>query len=117
MGVDAGVLIALKAAKAFVMGSRVGLDFGKDRLGETAMRSLSPLAIAAVLLASSLLASACAARAPAYRPYDYFSWSHQEALYYSQWERDTHRQHLDFTVCSDADMREFWEWRHRLNQH
>ena len=77
------------------------------------MQSPSPLAIAAVLLASSLLAPGCAARARAYRPYDYFSWSHQEALYYSQWERDTRRDHVDFTVRSDADMYTYWKWRHR----
>jgi hypothetical protein len=80
------------------------------------MQSLSSLAIATVL-ASSLLATGCAARAPIFKPYDYFSWSHQEAVYYARWEQDTHRDHVDFTVRTDADMYAYWKWRHRPDRH
>jgi|HubBroStandDraft_4_1064222.scaffolds.fasta_scaffold531042_1 hypothetical protein len=65
-------------------------------------------------VASALLATGCAGRARVhYVPYDYFTWNSQEAIVYSQWEHDTHREHIDFTVLSDADMNSFWVWRHR----
>ena len=80
------------------------------------MRSplFSRFSIAAVL-ASALLATGCAARSRVYAPYNYFSWNNREAIFLSQWEHDTHREHVDFTVLSDSDMWEFqkWRWSHR----
>jgi hypothetical protein len=73
-----------------------------------------PLVAIAAVLASTLLPTGCVGRPRiSYIPYNYYSWNHHEAVYYSQWEHDTHRDHVDFTVLSDADMRTFWEWRHR----
>jgi hypothetical protein len=70
------------------------------------------------VLASALLATGCAVRARAhYAPYDYFSWNSKVAIDYNQWEHDTHREHVDFTLVSDVDMRAFWEWQHRPARH
>jgi ABC-type uncharacterized transport system auxiliary subunit len=79
------------------------------------MQSVSPLAVASVL-ACALLLTGCVARAK-YKPYDYFSWSHQEAIQYARWEHDTHREHVDFTVRSDTEMYAYWKWRHSPDQH
>jgi hypothetical protein len=74
--------------------------------------------VIAAELACALLTTGCAARARAsYVPYDYFSWNSQVATAYNHWEHDTHREHLDFTLLNDADMRAFWQWQHRPNQH
>lgn len=59
----------------------------------------------AAALASALLATGCAARSRVYAPssYNYFSWNNQEATGYSQWEHETNRQHVDFTVGTHFD--------------
>jgi hypothetical protein len=36
-----------------------------------------------------------------------------EAIQYAQWEQETHLDHIDFTVRSDADMYAYWKWRHK----
>jgi hypothetical protein len=76
-------------------------------------RRFSLVAVAAVL-ACALLTTGCASRARVhYVPYDYFTWNSQEAIVYSQWERETNREHTDFTVLSNTDMHAYWKWRHR----
>jgi hypothetical protein len=49
-----------------------------------------------------------------YDPYyhDYHRWDNHETVYYSQWETSTHRDHQDFNKRSDADKKEYWDWRH-----
>jgi hypothetical protein len=48
-----------------------------------------------------------------YDPYyhDYHAWD-GEVTYYSQWEHDTHRDHMDFNKRSDDDKKAYWDWRH-----
>jgi hypothetical protein len=43
---------------------------------------------------------------------DYHVWG-GETVYYGQWEHDTHRDHQDFNRRSDADKKEYWDWRHK----
>jgi hypothetical protein len=35
----------------------------------------------------------------------------QETVYYNQWEHDTHREHMDLERRSEAEKREYAEWR------
>jgi len=43
--------------------------------------------------------------------HDYHDWGH-ERVYYDRWERDTHRNHEDFRHRSEADRKDYWDWRH-----
>jgi hypothetical protein len=36
-----------------------------------------------------------------------------EVVYYQQWETETHRQHVDLKHRSNADQKEYWDWRHK----
>jgi hypothetical protein len=84
-------------------------------MGETIMRSsLFNRFFIAAGLASALLAAGCASHTRVhYATYDYFSWNPQVDIDYTRWEHETHREHVDFTVVSNADMRAFWDWEHR----
>jgi hypothetical protein len=73
------------------------------------MRSLFRLF--APLLISAALTTGCVSHARVYVPYNYFSWNNQEAIFYPQWEHDTGRDHLDFTLRSNADMNLYFKWR------
>jgi hypothetical protein len=72
-------------------------------------------------LASPALVAGCAARVDTgyrvYDPYysDYHVWDNNEAVYYSHWENDTHRDHRDFRKRNKDEQKEYWTWRH--NQH
>ena len=60
------------------------------------------VAVAAVL-ACLLVTTGCAGHARIhYVSYDYFTWNSQEAIVYSQWEHDNHREHVDFTELSNT---------------
>jgi hypothetical protein len=76
------------------------------------LRSVAPLLFAAVL-AVPVFCTGCAVHARVYDPYyhDYHDWG-GETVYYGQWEHDTHRDHVDFKKRSDADKKEYWDWRH-----
>lgn len=77
--------------------------------------------IYSVLLAGSVACAAwpntgCVVHARYYDPYyhDYHDWN-GEAGYYSRWETETHREHMDFKKRNKADQKAYWDWRH--NQH
>lgn len=80
------------------------------------MRSLSQrlasLLMAAVVIVP-LLCGGCAAHVRVYDPYyhDYHVWA-TETPYYTQWEHDTHRDHVEFNQRSDTDKKAYWDWRH-----
>jgi hypothetical protein len=76
------------------------------------LRPFIPLLLAATL-AAPVLSVGCAAHVRIYDPYyhDYHVWAAEEP-YYSQWERDNHREHMDFDKRSDADKKAYWDWRH-----
>ena len=80
------------------------------------MRSLAknftPLLFAA-FLAIAIFSTGCEVHARVYDPYyhDYHVWA-PEATYYSRWERDNHRDHMDFNKRNDDDKKAYWDWRH-----
>ena len=80
---------------------------------KTYLKSFVRFALPATL-ASTFLIAGCAVHA---RVYDdpYYHDSHPwngEVVYYQQWERDTHHEHMDFNRRSDADKKAYWDWRH-----
>jgi hypothetical protein len=72
----------------------------------------------AATLGSSGLMTGCAVHARVYDPYyhDYHGWN-GETVYYNQWEHDTHREHRDFNKRNDDEKKEYWDWRHKQNDH
>ena len=77
------------------------------------LRSLAPLLLL-IALSSPFLLAGCAGSVSYYDPYyhDYHRWNNHEMVYYSQWEHDTHRDHMDFDKRNDADKKAYWDWRH-----
>ena len=75
-------------------------------------RSFAPLMLAAAIACPAFI-TGCTVHAGVYDPYyhDYHNWN-GEVVYYSQWEHDTHRDHVDFAKRSAADQKEYWDWRH-----
>ncbi|HWB32562.1 MAG TPA: hypothetical protein VG714_05250 [Acidobacteriaceae bacterium] len=59
----------------------------------------------AAILAAPLLAAGCAGHRQVY------VWGPGETVYYSRWERDTHRNHVDWDRRNEADHRAYWQWR------
>lgn len=82
------------------------------------LKNLSPFLLAAAL-ASSVLIAGCATHARYYDSYhsDYHTWDHNEVVYYSQWEHDTHRNHQDFAKRNEAEQKEYYNWRHSRDDH
>jgi hypothetical protein len=35
-----------------------------------------------------------------------------EAPHYSQWEQETHRDHVEYEQRTKDEQRAYWEWRH-----
>jgi len=72
-------------------------------------------------LSTPLVTAGCNARASyeVYDPYygDYHTWDATEVSFYSQWETQTHRSHVDYNKRSDADKKEYWTWRHNQPDH
>lgn len=56
-------------------------------------------------LALPLLASGCAGHRQVY------VWGPGETVYYTQWEHDTHRDHVEWEQRNEADQRAYWNWR------
>lgn len=73
---------------------------------------------AAVLATAALTATGCTVHAGYYDPYyhDYHPVD-GEVAFYGQWEHDTHRDHVDLKKRSAADQKEYWDWRHKGDQH
>ena len=71
----------------------------------------------AAMLSTAVLTTGCAVHAY-YDPYyhDYHPVG-GEVVYYNQWERDTHRDHVDLNKRNDADKKEYWDWRHKSDDH
>ena len=88
------------------------------------MRPLSRLATSFILAAaffSPVLITGCAARvSTGYTIHDgYYNddhvWDGTEVGFYSRWEGETHRNHVDFRKRPEAEQKEYFTWRH--NQH
>ncbi len=71
----------------------------------------------AAALATPIFTTGCAVHAY-YDPYyhDYHPVD-GEVVYYSQWETETHRQHVDLKHRSKDEQKEYWDWRHKQNHH
>ena len=79
-----------------------------------AMRSISKCVCSLVLTAAfAMVFCAGCAEHRVYDPYyhDYHVWA-DEGVYYNQWERETHRDHMDFNRRNEADKKAYWDWRH-----
>lgn len=78
------------------------------------VRRITPILLLTAALAIPLCSTGCEAHARVYDPYygDYHVWT-GETAYYGRWEHDTHRDHRDFNRRSDADKKEYWDWRHK----
>lgn len=76
------------------------------------LRRFSSLLLAA-MMAVPLFCGGCTAHVGVYDPYyhDHHRWAAEEP-YYSQWEVNTHREHMDFAKRSDADKKAYWDYRH-----
>ncbi len=80
------------------------------------LKKLAPI-VFAVAIALPVFTAGCAVHARVYDdPYyhDSHPWS-GEVVYYGQWERDTHRDHVDFDKRNDSDKKAYWDWRHSHN--
>jgi hypothetical protein len=40
------------------------------------------------------------------------AWGPGETTYYSRWEVETHRPHVEWETRNDDDHHAYWEWRH-----
>jgi hypothetical protein len=61
-----------------------------------------------------LLSTGCAEHRRVYYDqyhHDRHGWS-EENPHYMQWEHDTHTHHRNFDKRSDAEKKEYWDWRH-----
>ncbi len=76
------------------------------------LRSFTSFLLVTVI-AVPLFCSGCEARVGVYDPYyhDRHVWAAEEP-YYTQWEHDTHRDHVDFNKRNDADKKAYWDYRH-----
>jgi hypothetical protein len=66
-------------------------------------RNFAPLMLAAALIAPAFT-TGCAVHARVYGP--------GEDVYYTQWEHETHRDHVEYANRIDADQKEYRKWRH-----
>ena len=65
-------------------------------------RKLAPLMLAAAIALPAL--TGCAVHARVYGP--------GEDVYYTQWEHETHREHVGYDRRNARDQKEYWKWRH-----
>jgi hypothetical protein len=84
------------------------------------MRSVSrnfAVAVLAIALAGPVFIAGCEGEVRYYDAdyHDYHRWNHGEVVYYSNWEHETHREHVDFAKRNDAEKKEYFAWRH--NKH
>jgi hypothetical protein len=78
---------------------------------------LSTFALSAAL-AAPILITGCAVHARVYDPYyhDYHDWN-GETVYYNRWETETHRDHKEFKDRDKDEQKQYWDWRHKQDQH
>jgi hypothetical protein len=73
------------------------------------VKSLAPSLLVAVL-ASPLLVTGC-------KTQDTTIDNEQRPSDYTQWERDTHRQHQDFNKRTPEEQKEYRDWQQNHNDH
>ena len=72
----------------------------------------------AAAMSTLILPVGCTVHAGYYDPYyhDYHP-VNGEVVYYEQWETETHRDHVDLKHRNKADQKEYWDWRHKHDDH
>ena len=67
------------------------------------------------VLAAPALVTGCAGHVTYHDAYynDDHVWNHDEVVYYTRWEHETHRNHRDFKARSADEQKEYWDWRHK----
>ncbi len=80
--------------------------------GRSFLRRFVPMLFAAAFVLP-LVCNGCAGSVRVYDPYyhDYHGWVAEEP-YYTQWEHDNHRDHMDFNKRNKDDQKAYWDWRH-----
>jgi hypothetical protein len=82
------------------------------------LRKINSCLLAAAMT-TPVLITGCAVHAHAY--YDpYYHDYHPidgEVVYYNQWEGETHREHKDLKQREKAEQKEYWDWRHKHEDH
>ncbi len=75
-------------------------------------------ALLAATFAVAAFATGCTVHAGYYDPYyhDYHP-VNGEVVYYQQWENETHRQHVDLNKRNKSEQKEYWDWRHKNDNH
>jgi len=72
----------------------------------------------AAIFAVAAFATGCTVRAGYYDPYYH---DHHpvdgEVVFYTQWETETHRQHVDLNHRNKDEQKEYWDWRHKNDDH
>jgi len=69
------------------------------------MKKLNAILLGAALL--SPVITGCAAHGHIYVQ----TYGPAEAPYYTQWEHETHRDHVDYEKRKKAEQHDYWEWR------
>jgi hypothetical protein len=72
----------------------------------------------AAAIAITTITTGCREHATYYDPYyrDYHP-INGEVVYYSQWEHETHRDHVDLKKRNKDEQKEYWDWRHKHEDH
>ena len=70
--------------------------------------------VLATSVAFAALITGCTVHAGYYDPYyhDHHPYA-GEVTFYSQWETETHRSHVDLNHRSKDEQKEYWDWRHK----
>jgi hypothetical protein len=69
----------------------------------------------ATAISSPALLSGCGGHVRVYDSYyhDYHPWNRTEVGFYTQWEGETHRDHVEFAARTPEDQHAYWDWRHK----
>ena len=74
------------------------------------------------LLAATFVVAAfttgCTVHAGYYDPYYHDRHPYDgEVVFYQQWETETHRDHVDLNHRNKNEQKEYWDWRHKHDDH
>lgn len=76
------------------------------------MNKVNSLLLESVLMIS-LLGAGCAAHGRVYVG----TYGPEETPYYTQWEHETHREHIEYEHRQKAEQHAYWEWRKHHHDH
>ena len=81
-------------------------------------RNISRSCLFAAAIAIATITTGCTVHAGYYDPYyhDYHP-VNGEVVFYGQWEQETHRKHMDLKNRHKNEQKEYWDWRHKHEDH